>query len=357
MVDNSKVNTALLLTLAVVAVGSVLRLTGGIVLPFVIALILYFVLAPTVNVLEKLHIPRFVSILIILVLVLSFGFLVGLILYSSIQALLREFPTYQMRLIEILSQAIAQFELPPDILDQLDLTRTTRIYLISLSGNFMTFAGSLTIVLIYLLFLLLEKPFLRNKVRMALNDHTTRKITIVARHITTQIARYLRVKLLVSSLTGIVVYSAFSVIGVDFPFVWAVLTMLFNFIPSIGSIIITVLSITFTVIQFAPDYNPVIAAALAMSISQFLIGNVLDPMLLGDRLNLSPVVILFSLLFWGWLWGIVGMFLAVPLTVAVKIAMENIPGFEPIGILMGTGNVKKPRRIFRRLRTKKSRPV
>ena len=342
--DHQKVNTALLFTIAVVAVGSVLAITGTIVIPFVIAVMLYFLVAPVVQVLARMHVPRGLSILIVLIMVLAFGFLIGLILYSSVQALLREFPRYQVRFIEILTDLTTRFELPDEVLDQFDLTRTARFYLLSLSGNFMSFVSGLVIVLVFLLFLLLEKPYLKSKLMQALKDHTTRKIAIVFEHINDEIGRYLRVKLLISALTGSIVYVAFNIIGVDFPFVWAILTLLFNFIPNLGSIMITVLSVLFAVLQFAPDWNPVLATAITMTLSQFTIGNVLDPKLVGQSLNLSPVIILISLLFWGWLWGPIGMFLAVPLTVAMKITFENIPALEPVGILMGTGNYKRRKR-------------
>jgi len=343
-VDHQKVNTALLLTIAIVAVGSVLAITGTIVIPFVIAVMLYFLVAPVVQVLARLHVPRGLSILAVLGMVLSFGFLIGLILYSSVQTLLREFPRYQVRFIEILSDLTTRFDIPDEVLGQFDLTRTARVYLLTLSGNFMTFVSGLVIVLVFLLFLLLEKPYVKTKLMNALKDHTTRKIAIVFEHINAEIGRYLRVKLLISALTGGIIYVAFNIIGVDFPFVWAILTLLFNFIPTLGSIIITVMSVLFAVLQFAPDWNPVLATAITMGLSQFIIGNIIDPKLVGQSLNLSPVIILLALLFWGWLWGPIGMFLAVPLTVAMKITFENIPALEPVGILMGTGSFRPRKR-------------
>ncbi len=342
--DHQKVNTALLLIIAIVAVGSVLAMTGTIVIPFVIAVMLYFLVAPVVQLLARMHVPRSLSILAVLVMVLAFGFLIGLILYSSVQALLREFPRYQVRFIELLNDLTRRFELQDEVFDQFDLTRTARVYLLSLSGNFMSFASGLVIVLVFLLFLLLEKPYMKSKLTQALKDHTTRKIAIVFEHISAEIGRYLRVKLLISAMTGCIVYVAFRIIGVDFPFVWAILTLLFNFIPTLWSIMITVLSVLFALLQFAPDWNPVLATAITMTVSQFTVGNVLDPKLVGQSLNLSPVIVLLSLLFWGWLWGPIGMFLAVPLTVALKITFENIPALEPVGILMGTGNYKQRKR-------------
>jgi len=342
--DKLRLNSALLFVIAVVAVGSVLRLTGSIFLPLVIALLLSFVFTPVISYLSRHRVPRIVSIFFVLVIFLAFGFLVGLVLYSSTQSLLREFPKYQHRFAELSAQLITRLNLPSNILEQVNLNRTIGSILVSFSGSFMSFVSGLTLVFIFLLFILLEQPYLHSKMTQAVKGHATRRVTIIVAHITAQIGRYLSVKLFVSALTGVVIFVSFSIIGVDFPIIWGILTFLFNFIPSIGSIVITALSFLFAILQFVPDWNFVAATAIAMFAAQMLIGNILDPKLLGDRLNLSPVVILLSLLLWGWLWGVMGMFLAVPLTVAIKLAFQNIPGMEPAGILMGTGIYKRRRR-------------
>lgn len=347
-----RANTVYLFVIALVAVGTVLRLTGSIFIPFVIAILLSFVFSPVVSFLVERKVPRFIAITVVLLIFLAFGFLIAFVVYSSIQSLLREFPAYQSRFLRLFSDLVERFELPPDLVSQLEVTRTIGNTLISVSGNFMSFASGFMVVLVFLLFLLMEKPYARRKIAMALRDETTRRMSRVLISITSQIGRYVAVKLFVSALTAGIVYIAFSVIGVDFPFIWAVLTFLFNFIPSIGSIAITFISGVFALVQFLPEWNLILAAFLSMSITQFLIGNVLDPKLLGDRLNLSPVVILLSLLLWGWLWGTAGLFLAVPLTVAIKIVLESVPDLEAFGILMGTGNFKP--RVSRRKRRERT---
>ena len=342
--ETSRAHTAFLFILTVFAVAGVLKVTGSVFVPLVIAVLLSFVFSPIVRLLSKHGVPRLVSILLVLVIFLAFSFLVGLVLYSSVQSLLREFPSYQQRISRLLQDLIVYFDLPEDILDELQVNRRIGALLVSVSGNFMSFLSGLILVIVFLLFVLLEQPFLHRKLTEAFEDRATKKITIMLAHINSQIGRYLGVKLFVSLMTATIVFVAFSVIGVDFPFIWGVLTFLFNFIPSIGSIVITVLSGAFALVQFLPEWNYVIGAFLAMAITQVIIGNVVDPQLLGERLNLSPVVILLSLLVWGWIWGVIGMFLAVPITGAIKITLENVPGVRPIGIMMGTGNDRYRRR-------------
>ena len=340
-----RLNTVYLGIIALVAVGTVLRLTAGLLIPFVIAVLLSFIFLPVVNFLTKLRIPRILAITVVLLIFLAFGFLIVLIVYQSFQSLLSEYPLYQRKFLALIEELIERFELPPDLIQQMQITRTLGNAIVNVSSNFMSFASGFMVVLVYLLFLLMEQPYVRGRIRDALKDRATLRLSAIFLHINNQIARYIAVKLFVSALTAIVVFGAFTIIGFDFHLILDILTFLFNFIPSIGSIAISLLSTLFAVVQFAPDWGPVLATGISMTVTQFLIGNILDPKMLGDRLNLSPVIILFSLLLWGWLWGTAGLFLAVPMTVAGKIIFENIPGFEPIGILMGTGN-------FRALQTK-----
>lgn len=351
-----RANTVYLFIIALVAIGTVLRLTGEIFIPFVIAVLLSFVFSPMVTFMVRRKVPRFVAISVVLLIFLAFGYLIVQIVYTSAQSLLREFPKYQERFAQLLEETIVRFDLPQTIVSDLEITRTVGNMVFSFSGTLMSFLSGFMLVFIFLLFLLLEKPYVRRKMTLAVRDETTRRFNRVLIHINSQIGRYIAVKIFVSGLTASIVYVAFKVIGVDFPFIWAVLTFLFNFIPSIGSIAITFISGTFALVQFLPEWNPVIATFVSMATTQFLIGNLLDPKLLGDRLNLSPVVILLSLLLWGWLWGTAGLFLAVPLTVAIKIVFENIPGLEAFGILMGTGNFKPPRPRRNRRNTGESDP-
>ncbi len=336
-----RANTIYLFIVALVAVGVVLRLMGGIFIPFVIALLLSFVFAPLVSGLVKVRLPRIIAVSITLIVFVAFGYLIVLVVYSSVQSLLREFPKYQLRFTLLLREMIEQFDLPADFFSQMEITRNIGNALLAFSGNFMSFASGFMVVFIFLLFLLMEQPYLKGKMSIAFRDSTTRRFAIVLAHINQQVARYIGVKLVVSFLTAVVVYILFRLIGVDFPFIWAIMTFLFNFIPSIGSIAITFITGVFAIVQFLPEWNPIIATFVGMGLTQFIIGNVIDPKLLGDRLNLSPVVILLSLLIWGWLWGTAGLFLAVPLTVTIKIILENVPGLEAFGVLMGTGNFRE----------------
>jgi predicted PurR-regulated permease PerM len=330
-----------LFVLVVIAVGAVFQLASSILQPLVIALLLTFVLSPLVDLLHRIKVPRLAAIFVVIIILLGVGFLIALVVYASVQSVLREFPSYQQRLIEIYRVVSERFDIPQNLLTELQVIREIGSYLVSFSSDFLGVLGSIVMIIIFLLFLLLEKPYLRPKVMEALEGPRTEKLWRIVAHTNQQIGRYLTVKVVVSSATGALVWLAFTIIGVDFAFVWGVLSFLFNFIPSLGSIFIGVASVGFAVLQFYPDWNPIVITAISMLTIQLVLGNVIDPKMQGDSLKISPVVILFSLLLWGWLWGIVGLFLAVPLTVALKIVFENIPGLEFVGVLMGRSEIEE----------------
>ena len=137
--------------------------------------------------------------------------------------------------------------------------------------------------------------------------------------------------------TGLLVWVSYRIIGIELPFMWGVLAFFFNYIPTIGSLAVGIVSVFFAFIQFFPVWqNPAAAAGIMFGI-QMIMGNYLDPKFQGDRLDMSPVVILLSLLIWGYIWGIVGMFLAVPLTASIQIVCENTPFLKPVAVLMASG--------------------
>ncbi len=116
---------------------------------------------------------------------------------------------------------------------------------------------------------------------------------------------------------------------------WGFLTFVLNFIPNIGSMIATVCPIIIGLLQYGFGFT-VISMAVILLIIQNVIGNIAEPHFLGTRMDLSPVFVLFSLIFWGWIWGIVGMFLAVPISASIKILFSNIEPLKPIAILLGS---------------------
>jgi predicted PurR-regulated permease PerM len=338
MPKTRKISAVFLGILAVLASLAALHLTSSVVLPLITAGLISFVVSPVVSFLHrKLKLPRPIAITLVMVLVVSLIFLIGLFFYSSVQSLYHAMPKYLDRFTSILNNLLERFDLPVDYLADFSWTRTIRTFLFSFSLHFMDFLQGLILMVLFLAFLLFERAQFRPKVRKAFETNTTRKIFAIYTHIARQIGKYLSVKLLVSVATGSCVWLTLVIIRVEFAFLWGVLTFFFNFMPNIGAIIITFFIEVFTILQFYPSPVEPAITLVALLVIQQVLGNIIEPMLLGSRLDLSPMVIILSLVIWGWIWGFVGMFLAVPLIVAIKIIMENIPFLQPVAILMGSG--------------------
>jgi len=332
------INTFFLGTLAILATGGVLHLLQRVFIPLVLAILLSFILMPIVKRLLKWHIPRVLAIILVILLLFIGIYLIAMFLYGSTQSFMERLGFYQSRFDQIIATIWTQLDLPDEVLASFNWTSTLQSQALSLSGSFVSFVGTLGMVILFVIFMLIEDPLSFKKLRYAFPEgRTSVRISRMIRDITQQVSRYLTVKLLISSGTGILVGVTLWLIGLDFALMWGVFAVLLNFIPNIGSMLVMIITIVMSLIQFYPDWNPIIATMIIMPIIQVLMGNILDPKLSGDQLDLSPLFILISLVFWGWIWGIVGMFLAVPLLGTMKIICANISFLRPISIIIGTG--------------------
>ncbi|MDA3955199.1 AI-2E family transporter [Oceanispirochaeta sp.] len=334
-------NTIFLGILTTIAMGAVLHILQPLFLPLVIAILLSFVLSPLVTHFHK-RIPRVLAVLLVIGILMVGLYAIGWFFYTRITSFVSVIGYYQDRFDIIISDIVIRYKLPSDILEVLQLSASLRSGLYNISISFVNFAGQLIIVVFFIVFMLLENPLSERKMKMAFPKESVQiRFGTIIRTISTQIARYLTIKLGISITTGFLVSLSLYFIGLDFYLMWGFLAILFNFIPNIGSTIIMVATILMSFIQFYPVWNPILAALIVMPLIQMILGNFLDPKLQGNQLDLSPVIILISLVFWGWIWGITGMFLAVPLAETIKIICANIDALKPVSILMSSGKSLK----------------
>lgn len=148
------------------------------------------------------------------------------------------------------------------------------------------------------------------------------------------IYQYMIIKTALSLFTGTIVYFICIGFGINFAFLWAFLTFILNYIPSVGSIASTLLPSLMAFIQF-DEMKIVVVFLFTITIIHFIIGNVLEPIIMGDRMNLNTLSVIFSLVFWGYLWGIPGMILSVPLIFIVKLIFEHVPSMEIFARMLG----------------------
>ena len=331
--------------LAVIAVGAVLKIAQAVVIPLLIAWFLSYLLAPVVNFLvRRLRLPAVVAVVAVVVLLLLLAWGAGLVIQQRLLIFAKAFPAYQDRLAATLDHYGKLLDLPAFVLKEADWTAQLGPLVLQTSKFFISFISNAVLVLIFLVFMLLAKPFANDKLRAALPDRADTLIAIT-NTISRQIGAYLGALFVISLVTGLCVWGALAAIGVEFAFAWGLLAFVLNFIPTIGSIVASIPPVLIALVQHAPSVWPAAGVALALLVIQNILGNFIAPKVYGDRLNLSPVVILLFLVFWGWLWGITGALLAVPIAAAIQIALAQIPALAPLAVLMGSGKryaKKKP---------------
>ena len=345
IIHGNRLIIALLGIITAIAVGIVLYQVRSIILPFALAVFIGFILNPVIQFFEDRRVPTFLAIILALVVTfLVFNFF-GVLVYTSIKSFASEFPLYEDRLNMLFQRALHFLNIPPELLKsetgaQGGMQWLSSIKQLSLDKIILTTLGSIVnfmsntfLVLLFLLFILIGRNQLAAKVQLAFEDDLALRIGEILRNINSQIQKYLIAKTLISLATGILFAMALSLFGVQFAIIWGILAFLLNFIPNIGSVIATLLPLSIAFLQF-DGIATLLWLTLVLVLIQLVIGNFIDPRVIGKSLNLSPLVVLFSLMFWGWLWGVIGMFLAVPISVIFKIVFENIESLRFISVLM-----------------------
>jgi AI-2 transport protein TqsA len=345
MIRENRIIIMFLGILTVIAVGLVLYQVRSIILPFALAVFLGYILNPLIQYFEDRKVPTILAItlgLVITFLVLNFF---GVLVYTSIRSFASEFPQYESRLTTIFEQALRFLNIPVEVfrkdnsaqggLQWLNSIRELSLHKLVLStlGSIVNFMSNSLLVLLFLLFIFIGRNQLALKVQLAFKPETAVKISVILKNINRQIQKYLIAKTFISLATGLLFTVILMFFDIPFAMIWGILTFMLNFIPNIGSIIATILPLAMGLIQFK-SVTTFLWLALCLVAVQVVIGNFIDPKVVGDSLNLSPLVVLFSLMFWGWLWGIIGMFLAVPLMVVIKIVFENIESLRFLSVMM-----------------------
>jgi predicted PurR-regulated permease PerM len=334
----------IMIFIAFVLIGAVLKICASVILPFTIAMLLAFVMEPMVSFMGRRRIPRIPAIMFTILIIVAGLYLMGMVLFSSGRTILTLYPRYENRFLEIYAWLADVFELPYDehlsffdnLWGQLGVRNSVRDMTFSFSNSFVVFLKDAFMVVLFMVFILLEAAQFKEKIDLAFENRHSGQIKKINADVVTQVTRYLSTKFFISLATGIIVALGLGLVGLEFAIVWGFIQFILNFIPNIGSIAAGVGATLFALIQFWPEPGPIIAVAAVMFGANMIIGNILEPKIVGDNLGLSPVAVLASLLLWGYLWGFAGMILAVPMTVIIKIVCENIPVLEPISILLSS---------------------
>ncbi len=347
--------------LGLVVVLLVLKELQHIFLPFVIAYFLFFIFEPLNELLSKIKIPHGISIFLNILIMLTFIWGASRIIIDAFVQFSYQLPTFEGKLNHIVSITAKSFGIKDETFTKFNLSSILQNYDYGglASGLFASTIDLFTYIFLILFFFIfissghgkiVEAIRLRfvekgvkstiKKIKKELKDHEDEehqaadediasmtiqremKLQKTFKDITEQIQKYIVTKFLISLLLGIVVGIVSWAFGIKFFIVWAVLSILLNFIPNIGSVIAVLFISLMALIQFE-SFSYALFVASTLILIQNLIGNLLEPKIFGNRLGLNPLVILLSLMLWGYLWGIIGMLLSVPLTAVLKIIISN----------------------------------
>jgi len=348
--------------IGLVVIAIVLKELSHIFIPLVIAIFLFFVFSPLNNWLNNKKVPMLFVTLIDLAIIFGLLYGVGRIIVDSFLQFGEGLPVYDEKLSNMVRTTSTAWGVTDPFFTQFSFDQLlAKLNIQNLAGGIfsstVSLLGNILFVLFFFLFVLsgnetiynaIKRRYVFKKVSPELKEikdniqnstdsdneqklldkfHNERQerekqLESTFKKITEQIQRYIIAKVGVNLIAGIITTIVLSIIGVDFPIVWGLFVFLFNFIPTIGSAIALVFPVLFSLVQFDSVGTMILVLALMAGI-QTLAFNVAEPMILGKRLNLNPLLILLSVLAWGYIWGIVGMLLSVPLTAIIKIIISN----------------------------------
>lgn len=315
-----------------------IKATTQIFLPILLALFISLMLLQPIHWLERKKIPHPISIIIVLLTFAFLIFLLGDILGSSISKFSKNLPEYKEKLMNYADRNEETFDLfginvSEDHLFNAEPGKLSNFLFAGLD-QIKQIVGKVFFIFLLSLFLLFELDSFPVKFSAIFSRKDNMKAKINLNRITIKLRSYLGIKSLTSFATGAFIYLFLMIFGVKYAILWAVIAFLLNFIPNIGSLIAAVPAVLFAGIQLGPQY--LLWTGLMYLAVNFIIGSLIEPKVLGKGMGLSTAVIFISLIFWGWLFGPVGMFLSVPLTMVLKVMLEGNESSRYFAILIGT---------------------
>lgn len=309
-------------------------------IPLVVALIaVYLIHALSRGIRHLPVLGRFIPGPVAVILSFAAIFFLGYGLFSIVAdnalSVANKAPEYQARLMVMQGDLFRKFgwEEPQSVGEVVRALNLREIFT-TIATSLASLLGNLTLIFLYSLFILIELRFLPAKLKALFPDPSRQEmVTDILERIDKDIQTYVGVKTVVSLITGILSYIIMRIVGLDFAEFWALLVFVLNFIPTIGSIFSTAFPSILALVQFE-SLGPVLFVLIGITAVQQLMGSILEPNIMGQSLNLSPLVVIISLILWGNLWGIVGMFLCVPITVILVIILGNFERTRWVAILL-----------------------
>ena len=332
----------LVVAAAFVIVVSGLKMAGALLVPFLLAVFIAMIVSPLLGWLKDRGIPGGLAILLIVILILLVGLLLTAVIGSSVDNFRQDIPLYSAKL-TAMSEGVQQWlSLRGIVIDQqLWQNSFDPSVVMSFAGSTLASFGNVmtnaVMILLTVIFILAENMGFGEKLRLARGSDVSQEWL---NKFSESVHSYLAIKTAISLLTGLLIFIWLTILGVDYAVLWGLIAFLLNFVPTVGSFIAAVPAVLLAAVQLG-----IFPAGLTLGgfvVVNLVMGNMVEPRWMGKGLNLSPLVVFVSLVLWGWVLGPVGMLLSIPLTIMIKIALENQEETHWIGVLLGSGIALEP---------------
>ena len=329
----------LLVAASIVVLIAGLKAAGAIILPILVAVFLAVICTPLVAWLQRIGLPDWASVLAVFLMVFVVFVVLSLVVTASISSFQARLPAYEKQLEEPVDHIVTwlaahDINVSASVIrDQFDSSKLTGLLSTGLSA-FALVISNTVLVMLTVIFVLSEAAVLPRKLRSIVGDPDADVSWVT--NVIGDLRVYLAVKTQCSLMVAVSTTLFLWIVGVDYPVLWGLLAFLLNYIPTLGSIIAAIPPILLSLILLGPTWAIIVAGWYLMI--NMAIGNFLEPKLMGRRLGLSTLVVFLSMVFWGWVWGPVGMVLSVPLTMVVKILLEHTDDLKWLAVLLGSAS-------------------
>ncbi|KTD31746.1 transporter, permease [Legionella moravica] len=328
--------------------GYLLIAGRGLLIPIVISIFIWHLLNTINSGMQRIpfvgfRFPNWISMILSLIVVAVMVKILLNIISNNVNDVIEAAPRYQDNLIAIFNNLEKRFHIKAFAdFDSIIKNLSIQSMVLNIYSVFTTLTSSAVLISLYVVFLFVEQHYFSQKMDAFFPQKEHRKLVKnIVSHITKDTQTYLGIKTLLSFITATASWLIMKWVHLDFAEFWALLIFFLNYIPNIGAIVATAFPAALALIQFE-SWWPFVEVTSGIVTIQFIVGNFLEPRLLGKSLNLSPLIILFALGLWGAIWGILGMFLSVPITVMMMIVFAHFDSTRPIAILLSQdGHINK----------------
>ncbi len=331
--------TQIAITLSLIIVG--LMYGKSILLPLIFALIFWVLIRKLKSTVNKVsffrkYMPNWIKNLTISFVLIGTLYFISSIISSNIETIVSEYDTYEKNFKIIIASIndYLKIDIKNSVIGEKDISAIIASLVETVASSLSNMVSNIFMILLYILFIFLEENNFNEKLKLIFaRDKKYQNVSSMLIELESSVSNYLGIKTFVSLITATLSAIALILIGVDAPVFWALIIFILNYIPTIGSLIGTLFPTIFCLFQFA-EITPFALTLVVVGCIQLIIGNVLEPKLVGSSMNISALVAIIALSLWGMIWGITGMILSVPITVIMVIVFSKFEQTKSLAILL-----------------------